>query len=112
MRFFIQHEAQKKLLTAENYSELRSHVCEMFGLSAEKIELLYLDPTDNSEISISNQNDFKEILTEIEELKSKGNTSKPLIRVNKQQNVENVDELSAASTVRIDPMRESARSGE
>ena len=108
MRFFIQHETQKKLLTADNYDELRNFACEMFELKADMIELLFIDPSDNSEITISNQNDFKEILTEIEEQKSKGNTSKPVILIKKAkipaQLSPNIDHASVASTVVINPV--------
>jgi hypothetical protein len=80
----------------------------MFDLKADKIELLFMDPSDNSEITISNVNDFKEILTEIEELKSKGNTSKPVIII-KSKSAPNylspmIDAASVASTVNINPM--------
>ena len=66
----------------------------MFSLNADKIELFFVDPSDNSEITISNQNDFKEILTEIEELKSKGNTSKPVIIIKSTNAPDAPDHLS------------------
>ena len=83
-------------------------------MQSNKIELLYVDPAGDGEISISNQNDFNEILTEIEELKGKGNTNKPVIIVKSQDKNQHLaptklatDLRSVASTVCIDPVQPS-----
>ena len=81
MRFYIQNEGQKKLLTAETYQELQSQATQMFNLSSVTAQLFFIDPTDQSEITISSEEDFKEILAEIADLKTSGIVSKPVIKV-------------------------------
>ena len=81
MRFYIHYETQKKLLTAESYTELLQSACQMFSLSQESAQLFFIDKSDKSEISISSQDDFNEIMAEIEDLKSQGDTSKPVIKI-------------------------------
>ena len=81
MRFYIQNEGQKKLLTAETYQELQTQATQMFNLSSVTAQLFFIDPTDQSEITISSEEDFKEILAEIVDLKTSGIVSKPVIKV-------------------------------
>ena len=53
----------------------------MFNLSSVTAQLFFIDPTDQSEITISSEEDFKEILAEIADLKTSGIVSKPVIKV-------------------------------
>ena len=53
----------------------------MFSLGQDAVQLFFIDKSDKSEISISSQDDFNEIMAEIEDLKSQGDTSKPVIKI-------------------------------
>ena len=58
MRFFIQYETTKRILTVKNYQDLVCKACEQFSLRAHEVFFLYVDVSGAGEIPINSSEDF------------------------------------------------------
>ena len=68
MRFFIQYNTNKRILTATSYQQLVDDTGKLFDLDPQSISLLYIDMSGAGEISISSQDDFIEMTQDIEDV--------------------------------------------
>ena len=67
MKFWIEYNDATRFISAGSFSELQTFSGTLFDLAANNMEIHFPLPNGQAEIEISNEKDFKEMLTEIEE---------------------------------------------
>ena len=83
MRFFIQYDGAKRILTVMQYQDLVNKACEQFSLRPHEVNFFYVDVSGAGEIPINSGEDFIQMTSDIEEAITRGNKAKPVIILKK-----------------------------